>query len=149
MQTQWGLNISFTICESKDDRTLVETRTYVPPVPSIKQNYVCFSCVCCPVIDHEFCHNIVKVAVDRTSNKSFIRARLLASIIFHDKRFNDFQEKRDAFRKKRDSSPVKREASLEEQDVSREKRDASREKRDVSREKQDVSRVERDSSREK
>ena len=28
-----------------------------------KQMDVSFSCVC-PVIDHEFCHNIVKVAVD-------------------------------------------------------------------------------------
>ena len=28
-----------------------------------KQIDVSFSCVC-PVIDHEFCHNIVKVAVD-------------------------------------------------------------------------------------
>ena len=32
-------------------------------VQGILQIDVSFSCVC-PVIDHEFCHNIVKVAVD-------------------------------------------------------------------------------------
>ena len=30
---------------------------------AVPQKRIGFSCVC-PVIDHEFCHNIVKVAVD-------------------------------------------------------------------------------------
>ena len=36
-------------------------------VQGILQIDVSFSCVC-PVIDHEFCHNIVKVAVDPRGN---------------------------------------------------------------------------------
>ena len=34
---------------------------------SIQQIDVSFSCIC-PVIDHEFCHNIVKLAVDLQNN---------------------------------------------------------------------------------